>query len=59
MASTPAKLALGLADILFTREELASSLVTKKEGRNLLDPEKIEGIRRKCITAHNLEFDLH
>lgn len=56
LATTPAKLALGLADVLFTKDELSTSLVTKKEGRNLLDPDKVEGIRRKwqccksCVT---------
>ena len=30
LATTPAKLALGLADVLFSKEELSTSLVTKK-----------------------------
>ena len=48
-STTPDQLALGLADILFTKDELSSSLVTHKEGRNLLDPGRVEGIRRKII----------
>ena len=48
-STTPDQLALGLADILFTKDELSSSLVTQKEGRNLLDPDRVEGIRRKII----------
>ena len=46
-STTPDELALGLADILFTKDELSSSLVTQKEGRNLLDPDRVEGIRHK------------
>ena len=48
-STTPDELALGLADILFTKDELSSSLVTQKEGRNLLDPDRVEGIRRKTV----------
>ena len=44
-STTLDELALGLADILFTKDELSSSLVTQKEGRNLLDPDRVEGIR--------------
>jgi hypothetical protein len=49
LSTTANKLALGLTDILFTKDELSSSLVTVKEDRNLLNPDKIEGIRRKII----------
>ena len=49
LSTSPDKLALGLVDILFSKDELSSSLVTVKEDRELLDPDKIEGIRRKII----------
>ncbi len=41
LSTTANKLALGLTDILFTKDELSSSLVTVKEDRNLLNPDKI------------------
>ena len=49
LSTTAAKLALGLTDILFTKDELSSSLVTVKEDRDLLNPDRVEGIRRKII----------
>ena len=49
LEASPDQLALGLADTLFTKDELSSSLVTEKGDRNLLDPDRVEGIRRKII----------
>ena len=43
--ATSTKLALNLLDVFFDKQTLATSLVTKWEGRNLLNPDTIEGIR--------------
>ena len=47
------KCALALLDVLFSKECLARSLATKKEDKDLLDPDIIEGIRCK-IKLHNI-----
>ena len=41
------KFVLAALDIFFTRGTLARSLVTRKEGRDQLDPDIIEGLRCK------------
>lgn len=41
------KFTLALLDVFFSKETLSRSLVTRKEGRDLLNPDVIEGIRRK------------
>lgn len=43
------KLALNLLDIFFTKDVLSTSLVTKWDGREMLDQDTIEGIRCKCF----------
>lgn len=43
------KFVLSALDIFFTKSTLARSLVTKKEGRDQLDPDIIEGLRRKLM----------
>ena len=43
------KFFLSALDIFFTKSTLARSLVTKKEGRDQLDPDIIEGLRCKLI----------
>ena len=45
VGATSTKLALNLLDVFFDKQTLATSLVTKWEGRNLLNPDTIEGIR--------------
>lgn len=45
LQKAPTKFALALMDVLFTKEKMVKSLVTKKEGRDLLEPSIIEGIR--------------
>lgn len=47
-AKSAQKLALHLMDIFFTKDQMATSLCTKWEGRDLLDPDIVEGIRCKC-----------
>lgn len=47
MNKEPTKFALSLVDVFFSKETLAKSLVTQKDGRERLDPDIIEGIRRK------------
>ena len=47
MSKETSKFSLALVDVFFSRETLAKSLVTQKEGRQRLDPDIIEGIRRK------------
>ena len=49
-------MALALLDVFFTKEQLGRSLVTNKDGRDLLDPNIIEGIRCELcnITARNV-----
>ena len=41
------KCALAILDVLFSKECLAHSLATKKEDKDLLDPDIIEGIQCK------------
>ena len=41
------KLALAMVDLFFSKDVQAASLVTRKEDRNLLDQNIIEGIRCK------------
>lgn len=43
------KFFLSALDIFFTKSTLARSLVTKKEGRDQLDPDIIEGLRCKLM----------
>ena len=38
------ELARRLLDLFFTKQQLSSGLVTKWEGRELLDPQIVEGI---------------
>ena len=46
----PSKFALALVDVFFfSRETLAKSLVTQKKDQECLDPDIIEGIRRKSL----------
>ena len=47
LAKTAPKCALALLDVFFTKECLMRSLATKKEDKDLLDPDVIEGIRCK------------
>lgn len=42
------QLALELADVLFI-DELLTLLVVQKEGKNLLDPDRVEGIGHKIV----------
>ena len=50
LSKEPSKFALALVDVFFSKETLAKSVVTQKEGRERLDLDVIEGIRRKYIT---------
>lgn len=45
LSADPTKMALALLDVFFTKEQLGRSLVTNKDGRDLLDPNIIERIR--------------
>lgn len=55
-SSKASSLALKLMDVFFTREELAKGNCTETDGRELLRPTVIEGIRCKfvfvCICVH-------
>ena len=46
-SKTPAQLALRLLGLFFTKEEIAKGNCTEAEGRELLSPQIIEGIRCK------------
>ena len=45
------KFALALLDVFFSKETLCRSLATRKEGRDLLNPDVVEGIRRKTSSV--------
>lgn len=47
LSKAASKCALALLDVFFSKECLARSLATKKEGKDLLDPDILEGIRCK------------
>ena len=47
LSKAASKCALALLDVFFSKECLARSLATKKEDKDLLDPDIIEGIRCK------------
>ena len=47
LSKTPGKFVLSMVDLFFSRSTLANSLVTRKEGRERLDPDIMEGIRCK------------
>ena len=49
VSTDASKLALNLLDVFFTKDILSTSLATRWEGRDLLNPEVIEGIRCKCV----------
>ena len=49
VSTDASKLALNLLDVFFTKDILSISLATRWEGRDLLNPEVIEGIRCKRI----------
>ena len=49
LSKDAAKCALSLLDVFFSKECLVRSLVTKKDDKDLLDPDVIEGIRCKII----------
>ena len=59
VSTDASKLALNLIDVFFTKDILSTSLATRWEGRDLLDPEVIEGIRCKCIIYHVLQHCSH
>ena len=48
------KLALKLLSLFFTKEEMTESLCTPLEGKKLLNPEIIEGIRHKSCSTLNI-----
>ena len=45
---------LKLLSLFFMKEEMAESLCTPLEGKKLLNPEIIEGIRRKSCSTLNI-----
>ena len=45
------KFVLARLDVFFNKATLARSLVTRKEGRDLLDPDVIQGIRCKVVKS--------
>lgn len=47
--SSPNKMALSLLDLFFSKHQLATSLATICEGRELLDPQIISGLKCKAI----------
>lgn len=49
LSKSASKCALSLLDVFFTKECLVRSLATKKDDKDLLDPDTIEGIRCKMI----------
>jgi len=50
------KLALKLLSLFFTKEQLAEGLCTPMKGKNLLNPEIIEGIRYKSLIIGEYQF---
>ena len=57
--ATSQKLALKLLGAVFTVEELARSNCTKVEGRDLLDPKILHGIRCKCVVLITWSYVLY
>ena len=44
LCKSASKCALALLDVFFSKESLARSLAKKREGKDLLDPDIIDGI---------------
>ena len=51
-SSKASSLALKLVDVFFTRDEMAKGNCTETDGRELLRPNVIEGIRCKYMNVH-------
>ena len=47
LSKTPGRFVLSMVDLFFSRSTLANSLVTQKEGKERLDADIMEGLRRK------------
>ena len=47
LSKNPSKFVLSMMDLFFSRSTLANSLATRKEGRDRLDADIMEGLRRK------------
>ena len=54
LSKTASRCALALLDVFFSKESLVRSLATKKDGKDLLDPDIIEGICCKINIVHCL-----